>query len=138
VRRTETRWPRLAGLYGSGLGFGAGIVATIVATMMQGGLIAPVLVVAAVSAVTTFAGATAAGGQCWLLYASFVLGRAGDLALDRASLQAAAVLGGTALLATTLGAIVRRLWTRLPSLVPLPRPSLEQSGADTSAAPISR
>jgi hypothetical protein len=121
-------------LYGSGLGFGAGILATIAAAMLGGGLIAPVLVVTAVSAVTTAAGAAAAGGQCWLLYASFVLGRAGDLNLDSTSLQAAALLGVTALLATVLGATASRLWPRRPALVPLPRRALEQTTVDRWSA----
>jgi hypothetical protein len=128
VFRTDTRWSRLAGGYGSALGFGAGIAATIVAAMLEGGLIAPILVVAAVSAVTTIAGAAATGGQCWLLYASFVLGRAGDLNLDRASIQAAVILGCTAVLATAIGAIIRRLQTWHPALIPSPRRLLDQSG----------
>jgi hypothetical protein len=124
----------LAGLYGSGLGFGVGILAAIVAATLGGGLIAPVLVVAAVSAVTTVAGAAATGGQCWLLYASFVLGRAGDLNLEGASLQAAAVLGFTALLATVSGATVRRFRPRRPALVPMPRRALEQTTVDRWSA----
>ena len=124
----------MATLYGSGPGFGAGVVAAIVAAALGGGLIAPILVVAAVSTVTTFAGAAAAGGQCWLLYASFVLGRAGDLNLDNASLDAAAVLGCTALLATVFSAVARRLWPRRPALVPLPRRAIEQTTVDRWSA----
>jgi hypothetical protein len=56
-----------------------------------------------VSAVTTVWGAVATAAWCWGFYAGFILGRAGELALDERSAQAALVLGVVALVASTLG-----------------------------------
>jgi hypothetical protein len=114
MRTTIGRWPRIAGKYGAGLGFAGAIVATIVSS--QGGLVdplsAPVLMVAMVSIMTTVTGALLAGLQSWLLYASFVLGHAGELALSGPSFHAAVVLAGTAVIATAAGAAIR--WIQRP------------------------
>lgn len=125
MRTTAARWPRLATLYGAGLGFACGIVATIISSM--GGLVdpmsAPVLLVAVVSAVTTVAGAVLAGLQSWLLYASFYLGHAGDLALTGDSVHAAVVLAGSAVIATAIGAAIR--WIQQPVIASIPAPRRE-------------
>jgi hypothetical protein len=116
MRSTAVRWPRLPGLFGTGLGFGCAIVATIAAA--AGGLVdplsAPVLMVAIVSAVTTMVGAVLAGLQAWLLYASFIVGHTGQLALTAPSLQAAGVLAGAAVVATAAGGAIR--WIQRPAL----------------------
>jgi hypothetical protein len=113
-------------LYGAGLGFACGIVATIVSAM--GGLAeplsAPVLMVAVVSAVTTLPGALLTGLQSWLLYASFIVGHTGELALTRSSFHAAAVLAGAAVLATAAGTAIR--WVQKPLVVLIPQPRAPQ------------
>jgi hypothetical protein len=120
--RTAVRWPRMRTLYGAGLGFACGIVATIVSSMsgLAEPLSAPVLMVAVVSAVTTVAGALLAGVQSWLLYASFAIGHTGELALSGPSAHAAVVLTGTAVIATAAGAAIR--WIQAPSFVHIPAP----------------
>ena len=114
MNRTAQRWPRLPGLFGAGLGFAGGTAATVFSAL--GALVdpvsAPVLVVAVVSAVTTLPGALLAGLQSWLLYASFILGDTGHLALTSPSLSAAGVLTGTAVVATGAGAAIR--WIQRP------------------------
>jgi len=80
-------WPRIELGFGAPLGFAAGIATTMAAvaagaTHSPGaGLIALAVAVAAVSAVTTCAGAVMTAATCWALYAGFVLGRAGQLVL---------------------------------------------------------
>lgn len=115
MRATVRRWPRVRALYGAGLGFAGGIVATIVSAAgdLVDPLSAPVLVVAVVSALTTVAGAFLAGLYSWLLHASFILGHGGELVLSGPSGYAAAVLAGTAMLATAAGAAVR--WIQKPA-----------------------
>ncbi|TCO54893.1 hypothetical protein [Actinocrispum wychmicini] len=108
MRTSLERWPRVSALYGTGLGFAGGIMATIVASA-TGDLTAPVLMVAVVSAVTTLPGAAIVALQSWLLYASFIIGHTGQLALGSASLHAAILLGGTAVAATIVGGGVRIL-----------------------------
>ncbi|ALG09143.1 hypothetical protein [Kibdelosporangium phytohabitans] len=131
MRTTVRRWPRLGALYGAGLGFAGGIVATVGSA--AGGLVeplsAPVLMVAVVSAVTTVAGALLAGLQSWLLYASFILGHGGELALSGASVHSAAVLAGTAAIATAVGAAIG--WIQKPSLVSVP---CQRSAADFTSS----
>jgi len=67
------------------------------------GLFALVLAVAAVSAITTVLGALATGAQCWLLYASFIVGRSGSLVVDESSADAAGLFAVVALAATGIG-----------------------------------
>nr|CTQ97857.1 hypothetical protein [Kibdelosporangium sp. MJ126-NF4] len=105
----------------------------------MGGLVdplsAPVLAVAVVSAVTTVAGALLAGLHSWLLYASFILGHGGELALSGPSVHAAVVLAGTAVIATAVGAAIR--WIQQPALAAVPQP---RAAADnvTGSALVSR
>jgi hypothetical protein len=122
MRRYAGRWPRFRALYGAGLGFAGGIVATIAASLdgLTDPLSAPVLMVVVVAATTTVPGAILAGLQSWLLYASFIIGHAGALALNAASIQAAVVLVGAAVLATAAGGAIR--WIQRPQLAPIPVP----------------
>jgi hypothetical protein len=106
MRTTLERWPRISALYGAGFGFAGGIVATIVASA-TGDLTAPVLMVAVISAVTTLPGAALVALQGWLLYASFIVGHTGELALNPVSMHAATVLGGAAIVATIAGGALR-------------------------------
>ncbi|MCE7004560.1 hypothetical protein LWC34_17250 [Kibdelosporangium philippinense] len=133
MRTTAARWPRVAALYGAGLGFACGIVATIASSTgdLVDPLSAPVLMVTVVSAVTTVAGALLASLQTWLLYASFVLGHTGEFAATGASLHAAAVLAGTALVATAVGAAIR--WIQRPALVVVPQPRKHQDSVKLGA-----
>ncbi|MCE7008909.1 hypothetical protein LWC34_39780 [Kibdelosporangium philippinense] len=100
------RWPRISGALGSAAGFGAGIFATLVASLAGAnthteiGLFALALAVAGVSAITTVVGALATCVQCWLLYAGFVVGRSGSLVLDDASAETAGLFTIIALAAT--------------------------------------
>jgi hypothetical protein len=115
-------WPRFPGGSGMALGFAAGVGCTIVAVASgaaghhQLGLIVIAIGVVTVSALTTVVGAVLTGAQCWLLYASFILGRAGEVVLDRTSARAAGELIAAALLATMLGAAIKG--GRRQSLIP--------------------
>jgi hypothetical protein len=106
-------WPRIETGFGGPLGFAAGIATTMVvvaagATRHPGaGLVAVVVTVAVVSAVTTCAGAAMTAATCWALYAGFVLGRAGQLVLTESSARALLVLLVTGVVATALGAAAR-------------------------------
>ncbi|MCE7003102.1 hypothetical protein LWC34_09710 [Kibdelosporangium philippinense] len=104
-------------LYGAGTGFWCGIVATIASATADGtnALVPSVLTVAALSSLTTVLGAFATALQTWLLYASFVIGHTGQVALTDASVNAALVLGGTAVGATVVGAGIR--WIQMPVVV---------------------
>jgi hypothetical protein len=73
------------------------------------GLVALAVTVAGVSAVTTVWGAVATAAWCWGFYAGFILGRAGDLAWDTRSAQAAVVLGVVALVAVRASAVGEEL-----------------------------
>lgn len=106
MRTTLERWPRISALYGAGFGFAGGIVATIVAST-SGDLTTPVLMVAVISAVTTLPGAALVALQSWLLYASFIIGHTGQLALNPVTFHAALTLGGTAIGATVVGGALR-------------------------------
>jgi hypothetical protein len=106
---STTSWPRISGPLGSAAGFAAGIAAAVVASLAGAtehhviGLFTLALAVAVVSAVTTVLGALAAGAQCWLLYASFIVGRSGGLVLDESSADAAGLFTIVALTATGIG-----------------------------------
>lgn len=114
------RWPRFSGLYGTAIGFGLGIVATIVSPTLAG----PVLAVAVGSAMTTVPGALATALQTWLLYAGFVIGSTGQVAFTEDTASAAMTLTVTAVAATTVGAVVR--WVQRPRavVVPVPRQAM--------------
>lgn len=107
--------PRIPGPLGSAAGFAAGIVATIIASVAGTvgqpglGLAVVALAVAAVSALTTLAGALATAAQCWLLYAGFIMGQSGSLVLNDSSLEVAGLFGIVALatVAITSGRSVR-------------------------------
>lgn len=118
---STTRWPRISGPLGSAAGFAAGIVATLIASLAgaavhhQIGLFALALAIAAVSAITTVAGALATCVQCWLLYGGFIVGRSGSLVLDEAAADTAGLFTVIALAATGLasgGTTVRARLTR--------------------------
>jgi hypothetical protein len=118
---------RLTGGFGSALGFAAGIVVT-TASVAGGaaghpglGLVALAVTVAGVSAVTTVWGAVATAAWCWAFYAGFILGRAGELAWDERSAQAAVVLGVVALVASTLGSKAARASAIGEELAELPQ-----------------
>ncbi|GAB3896037.1 hypothetical protein GCM10029964_076820 [Kibdelosporangium lantanae] len=116
MRMDAVRWPRFPGLYGTGLGFGLGIVGTIASPTVAG----PVLAVAVVSTMTTVTGALAAALQTWLLYAGFVVGSTGQVAFTAESGDAAVALAVTAVAGTTAGAVVR--WVQQPRAVVVPVP----------------
>lgn len=109
MNSSTTSWPRIPGPLGSAAGFAAGIAATVVASIAGAidhheiGLFALALAVAIVSAVTTVLGALATGAQCWLLYASFIVGRSGSLVLDESAAEAAGLFTVVALTATGIG-----------------------------------
>jgi hypothetical protein len=102
-------WPRISGPLGSAAGFAAGITAAVAASIVGAadhhaiGLFALALAVAAVSAMTTILGALATGAQCWLIYASFIVGRSGSLVVDESSADAAGLFALIALAATGIG-----------------------------------
>jgi hypothetical protein len=106
---TTTSWPRISGPLGSAAGFAAGIAAAVVASLAGAkehhmiGLFALALAVAVVSTITTVLGALATGAQCWLLYASFIVGRSGSLVLDESSADTAGLFTILALTATGIG-----------------------------------
>jgi hypothetical protein len=114
MRTNMTRWPRLPALYGSALGFGGAIVATIVSATgaLLDPLSGPVLAIVAVSAVTTVFGALATALQAWLLYAGFLVGSAGEVAFTATTAVAAVILVASAGVATVGGAVVR--WAQRP------------------------
>jgi hypothetical protein len=109
MNSSTTGWPRIPGLLGSATGFAAGIAAAVVASIAGAidhheiGLFALALTVAIVSAITTVLGALATGVQCWLLYASFIVGRSGSLVLDESSADVAGLFTIIALTATGIG-----------------------------------
>jgi hypothetical protein len=109
MNSSTTSWPRISGPLGSAAGFAAGIAAAVVASVAGAtqhheiGLVTLALAAAAVSAVTTVLGALATGAQCWLLYASFIVGRSGSLVLNESTVDAAGVFTIVALAATGLG-----------------------------------
>ncbi|SHG58299.1 hypothetical protein [Streptoalloteichus hindustanus] len=150
--RERTALPRLAGGYGSALGFGVGVLTTTAAVAAGAagapllGLTALAVAVFAVSAVTTLPGAVLTAAQCWGLHAGFVLGRAGAIAVDGPAARAAAVLLAAALLGTGLG----RLWnglaparpappapgSRFPERLPAPRTASPPGPVAAAAAPL--
>jgi hypothetical protein len=105
--------PRISAGFGAALGFGAGVFATIVAAVggatanPVAGLVVIAVAVGCVSAVTTVMGSLLVAGQCWALYAGFLLGRKGDIALSFDSLRALAVLVVVALLVSVIAAASR-------------------------------
>ncbi|MEV4310805.1 hypothetical protein [Actinocrispum sp. NPDC049592] len=105
---STTSWPRISGPLGSAAGFAAGIVAAVLASIAGAvehhsiGLFALALAIAGVSAITTVAGALATAAQCWLLYASFIVGRSGSLVFDESSADTAGIFAIIALAATGL------------------------------------
>ncbi|MGW0518825.1 hypothetical protein [Crossiella sp. NPDC003009] len=105
------RLPRLACGQGSGLGFGAGVVLTGVVVLTAAdpvlSLVLAVLVVAAVSAVTTVPGALLVAAQGWGLHIGFVTGHFGELAFDEHAQWAGALLLAVAVLASAAGAVLR-------------------------------
>jgi hypothetical protein len=115
MNSSTTGRPRIPGPVGSAAGFAAGIVATIIASGAGAigqpgvGLAIVALAVAAVSALTTVAGALATAAQCWLLYAGFIMGRSGNLVLNDSSLEVAGLFGIVALATSviTSGRFVR-------------------------------
>jgi small basic protein len=120
MNSSTTGWPRISGPLGSAAGFAAGIAATVLASIVGAtnhheiGLFALALAVAIVSALTTILGALATGLQCWLLYASFIVGRSGHLVLDESSAETAGLFTLVALAATGIagGRTVRARLTR--------------------------
>jgi hypothetical protein len=120
MNSSTTGWPRISGPLGSAAGFAAGIVATVAASISGAaehheiGLVALTLVIAIVSSATTVFGALVTGGQCWLLYASFIVGRSGHLVFDESSMDAAGLFAIVALAATGIagGRTVRARLTR--------------------------
>jgi small basic protein len=123
MRMDAVRWPRFSGLYGTAIGFGLGIVATIVSATTPN-LAASVLVVAVVSAMTTVPGAFAAALQTWLLHAGFVIGSTGQVAFTDESVSAAVTLAVTAVAATAAGAVVRLVQRPRAVVVPVPRQAM--------------
>jgi hypothetical protein len=117
-----TRWPTppVPGDFGFPIGVVAGVVVTI-AVVTNGGahhplwsVIALAVTVAAVCAVTTPGAGLATAVVCWLLHASFVVGRHGQVSVTAATGQAAVVLVATAVtvVAATAALRVLRAWLR--------------------------
>lgn len=105
--------PRMSGLSGSALGFASSLVlitgeVVLGASRWPVAALAPALVlIIALSAATTLPGALFAAAQCWGLYAGFVLGHSGQLALTDRSAAAAGALLCAALLGSLLGVLIR-------------------------------
>ncbi|MGP4020727.1 hypothetical protein [Saccharopolyspora sp. 5N708] len=95
----------MPGGFGFPLGFAGGFVIVVAtaalddATRPVVAVVALAVLVAVLSALTTWPAAAATAVACWALYASFAVGARGDLALDRA----AAVGFGVLLLAAAVG-----------------------------------
>lgn len=113
--RMRTSWPSapVPGGFAFPLGFALSFL-LIVAAMATGvtshphwALIALVLLVAAISAVTTAAASLATACVVWGLYASFVVGQHGDLVVNALSVRAGEILALTALSAMTLATGIR-------------------------------
>lgn len=105
--------PRLPGLTGSALGFGAAIAATVLDKVLDAafglgsspmlGLALLAAVALGVGSMTTLAGALAGAAQCWGMYSGFVLHGFGELRLDPSSRIALLLLVGLAVVASVLG-----------------------------------
>lgn len=108
--------PRLPGMTGSALGFGAAIAATVLDKVLDAAfglgsrpLLALALLAAValgVGSVTTMAGALACAAQCWGMYSGFVLHGFGQLQLDPSSRVALPLLVGLAVGGSLLGMAV--------------------------------
>lgn len=105
--------PPVSGRFGYPLGFAAAIAVTEVTVAARGteapwvALFVLALTVAAVAAVTTLPAALAAAAFTWGLFAGFLIGRHGDLALTWPSAVGAVVLLAAALVGCGLAALVR-------------------------------
>ncbi|KAA2252143.1 hypothetical protein F0L68_36965 [Solihabitans fulvus] len=110
--------PRVRAGFGAALGFAAGVVATIVSVAVGAagrpelGLVILAVAVAGVSVVTTIVGAALTALQCWAFYASFLVGRAGQLVFDARTERAGALLLVVAVLASAVAAAGTAVWAR--------------------------
>ncbi|GLZ34441.1 hypothetical protein Lesp02_66280 [Lentzea sp. NBRC 105346] len=99
---------RIGGGYGSALGFGCGVAVTVATGMWPVlALILLVAVVLVVSLHTTIVGAVLAALQCWGLYATFLVGPAGELTFSAEMRWLLAIMVQLAVLATLASAAVR-------------------------------
>lgn len=99
---------RMAGGYGSALGFGGGVgVTTFTGAWPMLALVLLAAVVLIVSMHTTIVGAAFAALQCWGLYATFLVGVRGDLTVDEHTTWVLALLVQLAVLAFAASTAVR-------------------------------
>jgi hypothetical protein len=126
------REPPLRGWTGYPVGFVAGIAVTTAAVAAHGSghpwwtFTAVAGAAAAVAAGATLRAGLATAAFCWALYAGFVLGRHGELALTGESLRAALLLAAIATLAVAVATAVRaRGRVARPVAVPVPRAPAE-------------
>jgi hypothetical protein len=115
-------WPRVPGGFGSALGFGAAILATLLGWGIGAGshpvvgLVLLAAVAVGVGATTTVIGAAAASAQCWGMYSGFELHRLGELRLDPAGSAALLLLLAVGLTASLVGlAVTSRRESRRPA-----------------------
>ncbi len=105
----------VAGALGSTIGFGAGVLITIVAALLgarDGSAIGLVLLVAsAVAAITTLAGALLAAAQCWAFWDGFLVNDLGRLTTDRGGWQGLVLLLLVAAVVQLSSVGIRRLAT---------------------------
>ncbi len=101
--------PLLRGGLGLAAGFLGGAVATVAAGVSGvGGLFLPIIAVAVIAALTTMIEAIVAAVFCWAFYAGFVLGRAGDLAVDDRAQSGLVALLAVAVLSCGIAAVARK------------------------------
>jgi uncharacterized membrane protein len=131
--------PPVRGWAGYPLGFVAAVAVSIVAVATGGTghplwtLTALTGTAAAVATVTTLRAALASGALCWALYAGFVVGRYGVLALTASTTHAAVILAAAVVLAFGIAHAVRvARRSAVTHVVPVPA----QRG--TSAIPVLR
>jgi hypothetical protein len=101
---------------GAAVGFGAGVLSTCAGALLGArdapvtGLVLLAGTVAAVAAVTTFAGAVAAAAQCWGLWDGFLVNGLGQLRVDRGGRQELVALVGCAAAVCLVAAVIRSWW----------------------------
>lgn len=120
---------------GSVIGFGAGIVTTLVASALGAreapgfGLALLAASVVAVAATTTLVGALAAAAQCWAFWDGFLLNNLGRLTADRGGWQGLALLLLCAVAAVAVAVGYRHMCTvRAPD-----QASAERATTETGA-----
>jgi hypothetical protein len=124
------------GPLGSTIGFGVGILTTVIAALFGArdtpffGLVLMAGSVAAVAAATTPAGAVASAAQCWAFWDGFVLDDLGRLGLDRGGVQGLTLLMSCATAAYLAAAARRRFAGAQPHGLPI-RLVVPPNGDDT-------